>query len=80
MNAKSAPLSANPSASKNPLNTMRPKEAAEFLGVSVDALKKLRAKNRGPKYYKFGENNSRIYYAVSDLISWRNSKLKATKE
>jgi hypothetical protein len=41
-----------------------PREVAEALGVSEEALKQLRYRRRGPRYVKVG---SRIFYRWSDV-------------
>lgn len=54
---------------------LSPKEASNFLGVSVNLLQKWRAQGVGIPYVKLGESTSSIIrYSLDDLIEYVNSK------
>lgn len=50
---------------------LRPREAAEILGLSPRALDRWRSRGLGPAYYKFG---SAVRYRLSDLNAWAGSR------
>ena len=46
-------------------------EAAEFLGLGVDTLKRFYAQGRGPRVCKMGTTRTaRVRYARRDLLEW----------
>lgn len=53
--------------------SMGTKEAAEYLGVSEDLLKKLRGQGEGPPYAKIGQ---RVVYRKDHLDAYYDSCLK----
>lgn len=54
-----------------------PRAAAEFLGVTVDAMEMWRRRNQGPDYYQYGEHGP-VRYALSALLAFRESFLVRT--
>jgi excisionase family DNA binding protein len=50
---------------------MRPREAAEYLGLSPRTLEKLRAQGGGPRFAALGRA---IAYAVADLDAWARAR------
>lgn len=44
-------------------------EAANFLGISIPYLKKLRLTGEGPAYYRLGR---RVVYSLDTLQTWLN--------
>ena len=50
---------------------LRPREAAEILGLSPRALDRWRSRGLGPAYYKFG---SAVRYRLSDLNAWAGTR------
>ncbi len=50
---------------------LRPREAAEILGVSPRTLDRRRSRGLGPAYYKFG---SAVRYRLSDLNAWAGTR------
>lgn len=52
-----------------------PKEAAEYLGISVDLLQKWRSNGMGIPYIKLGESSSSlIRYDIEELNKYIQSK------
>lgn len=47
---------------------MTPAQAAEYLGLSYDALQKMRARGNGPVFMPWGRRM--IRYRISDLDAW----------
>ena len=54
---------------------LRPREAAEILGLSPRTLGRRRSRGLGPAYYKFG---SAVRYRLSDLNAWAGTRQDAT--
>jgi hypothetical protein len=58
------------------------KEAAEYLNLSVETLKRLRIKGLGAKYIKLNTGtegkNQKILYPIEELDKWLNDSLKQT--
>ena len=50
-----------------------PKDAANFLRVSVSFLAKARMRGDGPPYVKLGRS---VRYRESDLVHWMKSRLR----
>ncbi|MXX21935.1 MAG: helix-turn-helix domain-containing protein [Rhodospirillales bacterium] len=50
---------------------LRPREAAEILGLSPRTLDRRRSRGLGPAYYKFG---SAVRYRLSDLNAWAGTR------
>ena len=50
---------------------LRPREAAEILGLSPRTLDRRRSRGLGPAYYKFG---SAVRYRLSDLNAWAGTQ------
>jgi predicted DNA-binding transcriptional regulator AlpA len=50
-----------------PSRKLNVREAAQFLGLSVSTLNKLRLSGNGPQYMKFGR---RVLYDLRDLEEW----------
>ena len=56
----------------NPKRVLRPKEAAEWLGCSVNFLEKLRCYGGGPRFIRVGKRT--LGYDIEDLQAWLESK------
>lgn len=56
-------------------NTLTPKQAAKYVGISEGALRLWRAEGRGPRYFKAGEKLVR--YRKTDLDAWIEARLSA---
>jgi len=56
-----------------PQNTLTPRQAAHYLGISDAALRLWRSEGRGPRYFRAGERL--IRYRRMDLDSWVESRL-----
>lgn len=54
-------------------NTLTPKKAAHYLGISDAALRLWRSEGRGPRFFRAGEKL--IRYRRADLDSWIESRL-----
>jgi hypothetical protein len=54
---------------------LRPKDAADYLGLSLSTINKLRCHGGGPSYYKL---RRRIAYDVVDLDVWAESRKRAS--
>lgn len=54
-------------------NTLTPKKAASYLGISEAALRLWRSRGEGPRHFKAGEKLVR--YRRADLDSWIESRL-----
>lgn len=50
---------------------LKEQEVAEWLGLSLAALRRFRYENRGPRFAKFGAS---VSYAVSDVEAWVASR------
>jgi excisionase family DNA binding protein len=59
-------------------NTLTPKKAASYLGISEAALRLWRSEGRGPRFFRAGEKL--IRYRQSDLDTWIESRLSAAGE
>ncbi|MDR1975380.1 MAG: helix-turn-helix domain-containing protein [Campylobacteraceae bacterium] len=46
---------------------LTPKEAAQYVGLSVSTLRRMRIQGVGIPYIKTGENNSAVRYPISAL-------------
>lgn len=58
---------------------LRPRDAAEYLGVSVPSLERWRGDGTGPKFRKLGTRI--ITYAIADLDAWASKQvLMSTSE
>lgn len=44
--------------------------AAAYVGRSAKTLSNLRAQGEGPRFFRAGRLNSRVYYLVKDLDAW----------
>ena len=51
---------------------LRTDRAAEFLGLAVATLKKMRAARTGPAYEKHGRL---VYYRLDDLRAWQEKQV-----
>ena len=51
-------------------------QAAEYLGVALEALGKWRSRKIGPAYYKVGRQ---VQYKKTDLDEWRERQKIITK-
>jgi predicted DNA-binding transcriptional regulator AlpA len=56
-----------------PVNTLTPKRAASYLGVSEAALRLWRSEDRGPRFFRAGERL--IRYRRTDLDLWIEARL-----
>jgi predicted DNA-binding transcriptional regulator AlpA len=54
---------------------LRVAEAAEFLGLSVSKLNKMRVFGGGPDFLKLG---SRVAYAPADLNAWLQTRRRSS--
>jgi excisionase family DNA binding protein len=54
-------------------NTLTPKKAASYLGISEAALRLWRSEGRGPRFFRAGEKL--IRYRRADLDSWIEARL-----
>jgi len=54
-------------------NTLTPKKAASYLGISEAALRLWRSERRGPQFFRAGEKL--IRYRRADLDLWVESRL-----
>lgn len=57
-------------------NTLTPKQAAKYLGISEGALRLWRSEGKGPRHYRAGEKLVR--YRRTDLDSWIEARLSAS--
>lgn len=48
---------------------LRAREAADYLGVSLAALRRYRAEGRGPQGHVAG-GNGLLYYSIRELDDW----------
>ena len=56
-------------------NTLTPKQAAKYVGISEAALRLWRSEGKGPRHFKAGEKLVR--YRRTDLDSWIEARLSA---
>jgi excisionase family DNA binding protein len=56
-------------------NTLTPKQAAKYVGISEAALRLWRSEGKGPRHFKAGEKLVR--YRRADLDSWIEARLSA---
>ncbi len=61
-------MKGNRTTSKMAQALMQPQAAADFLGVTVFALKKWRYEGHGPTFIRI--NSRRVRYRLSDLEAW----------
>jgi excisionase family DNA binding protein len=54
-------------------NTLTPKKAAQYLGISDAALRLWRSEGRGPRFFRAGEKL--IRYRRADLDYWIEARL-----
>ena len=54
-------------------NTLTPREAAKYLGISEAALRLWRSQGKGPRHFRAGEKL--IRYRRADLDTWIESRL-----
>lgn len=64
-------------ARKDPRESLKPEQAAEYLGQSANTLRQWRSQGRGPAYEKRGRS---IRYKLEDLEIWRNANRVLTGE
>lgn len=58
---------------------VRPEEAAEFLGVSVQTLANWRCDGRGPDFYRAGTR--KVLYHRDELRAWvKSTRARSTNE
>jgi len=50
---------------------LKPKQAAEYLGISISLLEKMRSRGDSPIYAKLGRA---IIYEIGDLDNWVNER------
>jgi hypothetical protein len=58
-----------------PAEVLRPDEAAEYLGVTLDMLQRWRTAGRGPRFLPWGRRTVR--YRIRDLGDWLDSQRTA---
>ena len=56
-------------------NTLTPRQAAKYMGVSDAVLRLWRSDRKGPRYFKAGEKLVR--YRRADLDAWIEARLSA---
>lgn len=56
-------------------DTLTPKQAAKYVGISEAALRLWRAERKGPRYFRAGEKLVR--YRRADLDQWIEARLSA---
>lgn len=56
-------------------DTLTPKQAGRYIGISEAALRLWRAEGKGPRYFRAGEKLVR--YRRADLDSWIEARLSA---
>lgn len=56
-------------------DTLTPKQAARYVGISEGALRLWRADGKGPRYFRAGEKLVR--YRRADLDGWIEARLSA---
>ena len=56
-------------------DTLTPKQAGRYIGISEAALRLWRAEGKGPRYFKAGEKLVR--YRRADLDLWIEARLSA---
>ena len=56
-------------------NTLTPRQAARYLGISEGALRMWRSEGKGPRHFRAGEKLVR--YRRVDLDSWIEARLSA---
>lgn len=54
-------------------NTMTPRQAAHYVGISEAALRLWRSEGRGPRFFRAGQKLVR--YRRADLDSWIEARL-----
>lgn len=54
-------------------NTLTPRQAARYIGISEAALRLWRSEGKGPRHFKAGEKLVR--YRRSDLDAWIEARL-----
>ena len=59
-------------------NTLTPKQAAKYVGISEAALRLWRSEGRGPRYFKAGEKLVR--YRRTDLDAWIEARLVTAEQ
>jgi len=57
--------------------TLAPRQAARYLGISEAALRLWRSRGEGPRYFRAGEKLVR--YRLVDLDSWIEARLIEAK-
>lgn len=54
-------------------DTLTPKQAAKYVGISEAAMRLWRSQSKGPRYFKAGEKLVR--YRRTDLDAWIEARL-----
>ena len=57
-------------------NSITPRKAAQYLGISEAALRLWRSRGEGPRYFRAGDKLVR--YRRADLDGWIESRLSGT--
>lgn len=60
------------------LDTLSPKQAAKYIGISEGALRLWRSEGKGPRHFRAGEKLVR--YRRTDLDAWIEARLSAPAE
>ena len=60
------------------LDTLTPKQAAKYMGISEGALRLWRSEGKGPRHFRAGEKLVR--YRRADLDAWIEARLSAPAE
>lgn len=58
---------------KKNMKYLRPKSAAEYLGIATSTLAKMRVEGRGPQFIKVGPRA--VIYSVDRLDDWLSSRI-----
>lgn len=56
-------------------NSMTPRQASKYVGITENTLRFWRSRGAGPRYFKAGEKL--IRYRLTDLDRWIESRLSA---
>ncbi|MDR2789918.1 MAG: helix-turn-helix domain-containing protein [Campylobacteraceae bacterium] len=59
-------------------NILTLKDTAEYLGLSVSTLYRLKRAGLGAKFIKLSERNSKVFYRLKDLDEWLDSRSQKT--
>ncbi len=76
---RSAPKPASSPSPTGPRKVLRVADAAQYLGISISLLNKLRVRGDGPRFIRLGRRT--IGYDMNDLAEWLElRKARSTSE